>query len=205
MTISFITKSPHAEDTARVKAMLRGDERAFRAFFDEYYDRLFRFVIARVNGDQHHAEDIVQQALMNAIRGMRHYRGEAKLQTWVFTVCQNAITDFHRRESLRNESILAENSASAVREAVLDTPAPDLDNPVESAEAEEDATSIKETLSRLPESYGTALEWKYLHGWSAKEIGLKLGISHEATSSLLARAKRSFAEEHQQHKGEIER
>ena len=38
------------------------------------------------------------------------------------------------------------------------------------------------------------LEWKYVEGWSIKEIATQLEIGTEATQSLLARAKRAFAD-----------
>ena len=47
---------------------------------------------------------------------------------------------------------------------------------------------------RLPAKYGDVLEWKYVEGYSVKEISEKLEIGAEATQSLLARAKRAFAD-----------
>ena len=47
-------------------------------------------------------------------------------------------------------------------------------------------------LDRLPPHYGNALEWKYIQGYSVREIAARLDVSHEAAQSVLARAKRSF-------------
>ncbi len=47
-------------------------------------------------------------------------------------------------------------------------------------------------LDSLPPRYGDALEWKYIQGYSVKEIAARMDLSFEATQSLLARAKRSF-------------
>jgi RNA polymerase sigma-70 factor (ECF subfamily) len=199
-----LKKTSHRQDIARVKAILRGDEGLFKAFFEEFYERLFRFVLTQIDGDRHHAEDIVQQALMNAIRGMRHYRGEAPLQSWVFTVCRNAIVDFRRREGLRSRTVVHEHDVPQLWDVILHTESPTSSNPEVSAEIFDDVNSVRDTLTRLPPSHRSVLEWKYLDGWSAKEIALKLGISVEATSSLVARAKRSFAAEHARSDSETE-
>ena len=53
---------------------------------------------------------------------------------------------------------------------------------------------IQVALDRLPAKYGNVLEWKYVEGHSVKEIAERLGIGTEATQSLLARAKRAFAD-----------
>ncbi|MDH3433674.1 MAG: hypothetical protein OEM60_07445, partial [Gammaproteobacteria bacterium] len=53
---------------------------------------------------------------------------------------------------------------------------------------------IQVALDRLPANYGNVLEWKYVEGHSVKEISARLEIGTEATQSLLARAKRAFAD-----------
>jgi RNA polymerase sigma-70 factor (ECF subfamily) len=49
-------------------------------------------------------------------------------------------------------------------------------------------------LDKLPPKYGDVLEWKYIEGYSVKEIALKMDLSPEAAQSLLARAKTAFRE-----------
>ena len=53
---------------------------------------------------------------------------------------------------------------------------------------------IQVALDKLPARYGDVLEWKYVEGHSIKEISARLDIGPEATQSLLARAKRAFAD-----------
>ena len=53
---------------------------------------------------------------------------------------------------------------------------------------------IQVALDNLPARYGDALEWKYIEGHSVKEIAQRLELGTEATQSLLARARRAFAD-----------
>ena len=49
-------------------------------------------------------------------------------------------------------------------------------------------------MDKLPAKYGDVLEWKYVEGQSVREISARLNLGQEATQSLIARAKRAFAD-----------
>jgi RNA polymerase sigma-70 factor (ECF subfamily) len=53
---------------------------------------------------------------------------------------------------------------------------------------------IQVALDRLPPNYGNVLEWKYIDGFSVREIAARMELGTEATQSLLARAKRAFCD-----------
>ena len=78
------------DDEALVHRMLRGDERAFDEFFDAYYDRVFRFA-ARRTGEADTAEDIAQATLVQAVRRLDTWRGEAALFTWLCSICRREL------------------------------------------------------------------------------------------------------------------
>src|SRR6185295_13253388 len=84
------------DDHALVRQMLAGDEAAFGEFFDTYFPRLFRFAVRRVAEDA--AEDVVQATLVQAIRKLGTWRGEAALFTWLCTLCRHEVSAFIRRE-----------------------------------------------------------------------------------------------------------
>src|SRR5262245_65687262 len=81
-----------------VRRMLGGDEAAFDEFFADYFPRLFRFAVLRVR-DQDAAEDIVQTALVAAVRNLGSWRGEASLFTWLCTICRREISAWENRTS----------------------------------------------------------------------------------------------------------
>ncbi len=56
---------------------------------------------------------------------------------------------------------------------------------------------IQVALDRLPPHYGDALEWKYVYGYSAREIAERLDLGTAATRSLIARAKLAFRDVYQ--------
>ncbi len=68
------------------------------------------------------------------------------------------------------------------------------DNPEMQFQRLEVVRMIQVALDRLPLKYGNVLEWKYIEGYSVNEIAARLELGHEATQSLLARAKRAFGD-----------
>lgn len=184
----------HLDDLRLVRRIRKGDEAAFRQVFDEYYDRLYRFALARAGTDRPAAEDLVQQTMSRAIQSLKSYRGEAQLQTWLFTICRNTIIDWKRKRGLDTSSVVLAEDYPGIRAAVESYAAPDRDDPVVRCQNYELSQIVQVALDHLPKHYGDALEWKYIQGWSILEISNQLNIGQEATQSLLARAKKAFAE-----------
>lgn len=177
-----------------MKALLSGDQRAFRQFFDENYGRLYRFALPRLSNDANTAEELVLQSLSKALLAVESYRGEAQLFTWLCTILRNEITDWKRKQSRFNERIVLTEDFPGIKAAVESFHAPAADDPVHDFERTETVRLIKVALDRLPVKYGNALEWKYIEGHSAQEIANRLNIGLEATHSLLARARRAFTD-----------
>ncbi len=176
-------------DKALVARVLRGDESAFRMFFQAYFPRLFRFALYRVNGDRDLAEDVAQTTLMKALDNLSSYRGEAALLSWMCTICRHEISAVLKHEA-RIPTVLVDDDISvrAALESLIDADG----TPESKLGLAELARLIKVTLDSLPIDYGDALEWKYIDGMSVAEIGDRLGRSRKAAESLLNRAREAF-------------
>jgi len=182
----------HLDDTRLVKRLRAGDERAFSQFFDDNFGRLYRFVLPRVGRDEEAAAEIAQAALSNALRKIGAYRGEAALFTWLCAIARNEVVDWARRNARYNEHVVLTEDLPEIRAAIDSLLMPAADTPPRQYQRHELSRLIQVALDGLPPRYGDALEWKYIEGYSVKEIAAKLGLSFEATQSLLARAKRAF-------------
>ncbi len=176
------------DDRALVARLLTGDENALRSFFDEYFDRLYRFALSRTTGRADLAEEAAQRTLCRAVRALSQYRGEAALFTWLAQICRNELADLggaERRRGEREESFDASERARRRAEAVAaDEPAPE-----ERAHSRDAAVELRRILDGLPGRYGDILEWKYLEDWSVQRIAEELGSTLEAAQSALARAR----------------
>jgi RNA polymerase sigma-70 factor (ECF subfamily) len=184
----------YLDDRKLVKRLLAGDEQAFSQFFDENFSRLYRFALARLSRDEDVAGEIVQAALSRALRKAHTYRGESALFTWLCVICRNEIVDWMRRNARYNKHIVLTEDYPEIQAAVDSFLAPETDDPGRHYQKYEASRLIQVALDRLPPKYGDVLEWKYIEGYSVKEIALKMDLSPEAAQSLLARAKTAFKE-----------
>ncbi len=183
-----------ANDRRLVERMLAGDEEAFDQFFEGHCPRLYRFALPRLNHDADAAEEIVQVTLVKAVAGLKGYRGEAALFTWLCTICRREIAAHHERRGGRPENVALVEEMPEVR-AALDTLAATLGQDPESAlRRSEVARLVQVTLDALPGAYGDALEWKYVQGFSVMEIAARLNLGAKAAESLLTRARQAFRE-----------
>ena len=180
-------------DPQLIRRMLAGDERAFEAFFNAYFPRLYRFALPRLNGDVEATREIVQVTLGKAIRKLESFRGESGLFTWICQICRNEIVDYIRAERRMRHVVLIDDQPE-LRAAVESIEAPDEFDLVKGYGREEAARLVRVVLDRLPASYGDALEWKYIEGESVETIGERLGIGTTAAQSLLARARSAVRE-----------
>lgn len=184
----------YLDDKNLVKQLLAGDDRAFDRFFDENFARLYRFALARLPDDPDAAREVAQITLTRAIRKLATYRGESALFTWLCAICRNQTSEWLRTRCRREQHVVLTEDHPEVQAAVDSYRVPDDELPEAQYQRAEALRLIQVALDRLPAKYGDVLEWKYVEGWSLKEIGARLDLGHEATQSLLARARRAFGE-----------
>jgi len=181
-------------DRKLAKKILSGDTASFRELFDNFFPRLFRFAMARLDGDREAAADVVQQTFCKATENLDHYRGEASLYTWFCQICRNTIIDHCRVINRRIEHVVLYEdhiNTQAILEALT---APVNEQPEMGAWQRDVRRLVQATIDALPPHYGDALEWKYVDGASTIEIAAQLGSSAKTAESLLTRARVAFRE-----------
>ena len=184
----------YIDDKRLVKRLLSGDESAFERFFDENFARVYRFALTRLSDDPDAAREVAQITLTRALRKLTSYRAEAALFTWLCAICRNETSEWLRKQGRYREHIVLTEDLPEVQAAVDSFAAAEQMRPEHYYRRVEMLRLIQVALDRLPAKYGDVLEWKYIEGHSVKEISTRLGIGTEAAQSLLARAKRAFAD-----------
>ena len=181
-------------DQKLVKRLLKGDQQSFDAFFSSYFPRLFRFALTRTDGDEAFAEEIVQSALCKAMQKLDTYKGKAALFTWLCTFCRYELSN-HRRKHGRTQLVPEfREDDPGIRAALESLSLSAAHDPDAACYRDEVGRLVQVTLDHLPSIYSDALEWKYVHGLSVKEIAERLQRGSKATESILTRARQAFKE-----------
>jgi len=180
-----------------VRQLLAGDEAAFQAFFQDFFPRLFRFILRRVGGDDEAARDIVQAALARGLRKLELYRGEASLFTWCCQIARHELADYLERDARQlaiPRSLVEREDDPAIRATLESLPADGDFEPEAVRHREELAALVHAALDYLPHRYAQILELKYIEDLAVENIAVRLGVTAIAVQSLLARARAAFRE-----------
>jgi RNA polymerase sigma-70 factor (ECF subfamily) len=163
-------------------AVLGGDTAAWRAWYDEHFDRLAAYARWRCGGLAELADDVIQEAWLTAVRRLREFDpARGPFFAWLCGIASNAARNAVRgRRRLRARSRPLHEAA--------DPPAPA--NPADREQAERVAAA----LAALPEHYEAVLRAKYLDRRTVEQIAAERGDSAKAVESLLSRARQAFRE-----------
>jgi RNA polymerase sigma-70 factor (ECF subfamily) len=152
-----------------------GDVAALECLVQRYQQRVFALAY-RMLGDWHDAEDVSQETFIRLYNSAGRYKPDAKLITFLYPIVLNLCRDFRRKSAHMTQS-----------ETALDSIA-DPDNPVSAAVRNENARSVTQAVSALPERQKEALLLHRFDGLSYTEVAQVMGISVSAAESLLVRA-----------------
>jgi len=154
------------EDARLVRAARKGDQAAFETLVRRHLAVAHR-VAFRVVGDTHDAEDVCQDALIQALRHLESCRRPEAFRAWLLTIVKNRALNLVKSRRVRSTDPLSEADA-------LVDPYADASRAVQSSETRERVTGALATLTELQRSVVLLFDGE---GWTHREIGGKLGIS----------------------------
>jgi len=185
--------TPAQIDAGRISRFLDGDGSAFVEIMADNQDRLFNVVLGMLHnrGD---TEEIVQDTFIRAHRGLRTFRGESSLRTWLYRIAINLARNrywyFQRRFRHATLSLdrPLEGSQGAARE-FRDLISSGMPDPAHEASRQEFSGLMTTCLGQLDAPHRTILAQRFLKNLSYSEIGAALGIRAGTVKSRLARAR----------------
>jgi RNA polymerase sigma-70 factor (ECF subfamily) len=165
-------------------AVLAGDERAWRAWYDEAFHGLFSYVHWRCAGLRDLTDEIVQETWLTAVRRMRSFDPQqGSFANWLRGIAANLLRNHWRQPHHRNGRLGDQHTIAPSADAGI--------------VQREQAQRIAQALACLPERQEAVLRAKYLEGRSVAEIAEDWGETPKAVESLLTRARQAFREAYQ--------
>lgn len=86
---------------------------------DAYADVLYRYAMGRV-GQNHLAEDLVQETLLAALQAQQSFRGDSQQRTWLIGILRHKIVDHFRAAATRHEVQAEDDSGGDVMDSWFD-------------------------------------------------------------------------------------
>jgi RNA polymerase sigma-70 factor (ECF subfamily) len=182
----------HVDDRQLARRIIAGDRAAFRALFDLYFPRLYRYTLARLGGEPEDVRDVVQQTFCRAIEKLDTYRGEAALFTWFCQICNRLIVDRQRARGVESRRLVHIEDSPQVQAVLEALSGGALEGPEFELWRSDVGRLVRATLDRLPERHAQVLEWKYVEELSVEDIARRLSVAPKAAESVLTRARHSF-------------
>jgi RNA polymerase sigma-70 factor (ECF subfamily) len=165
-----------ADDRTLVAAFAAGRAEAFDVIVERHRRSVYRLCYRFVN---HHedAADLAQDVFVRAFKGLRGFKGDASLATWLHRVAVNVCLNRAARRHVPSEPIDTHDPA--------DTRARD---PLDELVASERARAVQAAIRRLPPRQRATLILRVYQDFSHEEIARALGGSVGAAKANLFHA-----------------
>jgi RNA polymerase sigma-70 factor (ECF subfamily) len=182
---SRVQPSTASEDRSAVAAVFV-DELTFRAWYEQSLPRVYAYLFHRCGRDPELAEELTQQAFVEAVRGRARFRGRSDAVTWVVSIARNKLID-HFRGAERDQRRHAALVAREFGHHGTGQPPPSME-----------PDDIDEALALLPPLQRVVLVLHYMDHLPVREVARSIGKTEAATASLLARGRDAFRQAFQE-------
>lgn len=171
-------------DEEIVARIVAGDSAMFEVLMRRYNQRVYRAVRA-VLGSDDEAEDVMQQAYLNAYRNLHQFEGRAQFSTWLTRIAVNEAIARRKHDT----NVMA--GEDDVMNQIADEQRP---NPEQHTMTSELRAMLEREVAALPAAFRTVLVLRDVEGLSTGETASCLAISEDLVKTRLHRARAALRE-----------
>ncbi len=187
MKSQIISTDRHLSDLELVRRAREGDPDAFASLFSAHKTKIYSLCL-RMTSNTAEAEDLTQDAFLQAFRKLGTFRGDSALSTWLYRVAVNTVLMHLRKKGLRVMS--------------LDQPVEEQDGTVKREQGKlddrlsgsVDRIALTRAMKELPAGYRTIFVLHEVKGYEHHEIARLLKCSVGNSKSQLHKAKTRMRE-----------
>jgi RNA polymerase sigma-70 factor, ECF subfamily len=185
-------ESPQAiaeSDVLAVERTLAGERDAFRVLVERHSQNVFRLAY-RMTGNQHDAEEVVQEAFLRAYQKLGQFAARANFGTWVYRIAANYAID--RLRQRQKEEARREMPSAEGRDGMEDDPitrvADEAPTPERLTQSVELRKQMEQALAALSHAERTAFIMRHWEGCGIEEIAAVLESNSSAAKNTVFRA-----------------
>jgi RNA polymerase sigma-70 factor (ECF subfamily) len=147
------------------------------------YSKAMLNVAFRIVGNIGEAEDVLQEAFLDAFSKLKDFRQDTTFGLWLKQIVVNRSINLLRKRKLELIELEGEQLEKIADEEVEDE-----------EEVQYKAALVKDAIKELPEGYKLVISLYLLEGYDHEEIGQILNISENTSRTQFLRAKRKLIE-----------
>ena len=168
-------------DAQLIQRTRDGDIEAFGHLVEKYQARLFHSLV-QWTGRHEDAEDVVQDAFIQAFEKLDSFQGRSAFYTWLYRIAFNLAVSRNRRRR-------PEQSLESRQEQIGEDLAMDQDSPERQIMRTEQVDQVREALIRLPDDHRAILVLREMEGFCYETIAEILELAPGTVRSRLHRAR----------------
>lgn len=172
------------QDERWLEELLAGKHEAFAGFVDKYKEMVFLCCrTLRLKEDE--IEDVASETFMAAYEGIRQYKGQAELSTWLWAIAYRQGVNYLRKNRRENQLLYEQDEQLAESR----------DMPVSAGlENKEQAELVWEAVGRLPRLWAMATVLFYREEKEVKEIAEIMRMRQNTVKTYLFRGRKRLRE-----------
>ena len=160
---------------ALVKRAQEGDSRSLAAIYEQFYDRIFRYVSFKT-GNPTDAEDITEDVFLRMLVSISSFKWQGNpFSSWLFRIAHNLIVDHFRKKSRQKHMPLEETTG------VVETASPDMDSELD---IKLSIGKVYQSMNGLTELQKEVITLRFAGGLSVMETARAVGKKENAVKAL---------------------
>jgi RNA polymerase sigma-70 factor, ECF subfamily len=180
-------------DAAVVAQVLAGDKEAFRLLVERHTRSIYG-VVHRMTGNQHDAEELLQETFLRAYKSLHRFELRSSFYTWLYRIAVNRCLDFLKAKKISDTYQIADNPEHDEdnREIQIATNDPGPERLLLSAEARQ---KVAQAIALLSPAERLAFTMRHMEGKSIEEISKALNVRASAAKNSIFRAVQKIREQ----------
>ena len=171
-------------DQTLIDQCLAGRREAFGQLVERYQHRLYHGLLHAL-GSAEDAQDIAQEAFVNAFEKLSSFKGQAAFYSWLFRIALNAAVSARRKTRRMSVSVDSRRDENGL-EPTDENPS---NEPSYAMDVSDRQRLVQRALAELSEEFRTALVLKEIEGMSYEEIAEVMEVPLGTVRSRIHRAR----------------
>jgi len=181
----FKPKYKSFTDEELMKALSKGDQRAFDELYKRFYAQLLGYFKNMLWGDREKAEDMVHDIFAKIIKNPDYFDSNRSFRTWLFSVASNMCKNEYKKHAVRKNTTIGVEDYRSISSST---------NVLSEVQDIQFQAAFEDNLAKMDEKHREVFALRHLEGLSMKEIAEVMEINEGTVKSRLFYATKFLAE-----------